>query len=738
MNELLAPAGELLIAKTALYSGADAIYLGVERFGARAYAKNFSMDDLAQILILAHELGKKIYVTVNTIIKENELNDAYKLLDELYQIGVDGIITTDFALVTYIINNLEGMEAHISTQSGVKTLDDALFFERLGAKRCVLARENSIEEIKYIKDNSNIDLEIFIHGALCVSYSGGCLLSSLLSLRSGNRGRCSQNCRREYEIYKNDKLLAPKGYHLSMKDLNSSSNLDELLKLGVASLKLEGRMKNVAYVKSITEAYRDVIDNHKHNSNILNEVFHRTYTKGFLFDEDRGSIGGTKLAGSEGELVGKVIGYQSNLTKIKLDKDIQINDRIKINDYYLTIDELYNNKLSKVEETNNECYLNIYKKMPINSEVYRVINSSIETDYDNTYKRGIKIFVSGKNGDKLKLECKIDGKMFRGYSNLELSESISKPLDYNTLFKQINKLNDTSFYLDELINNLSGNLFLPVKEINEARRNLVNNINEYYQNKRILNKNTEDVLKLEYVIESPEITVFAHTEEQYKAANDLGIKTIYYKNYASYTTSTYPDIKDEYVLIGNYGGINHYKDKTLIADYSFNLINSKAIYEIHKCGVKYITLSLEASFNSLKDIYNGYVLKYGDNPNLEMLVYGKMNLMTLNYCPLKKYGQCGMCNDNKYYLKDDYGIFPIIHEGCKTHLLNGKNLNLIDEMKNITKYVKRLRIELTNESYEESLNIIKMYQQRLNNLDDDTKLFNSSTDTLGYFKREIL
>ncbi|MBQ9448482.1 MAG: U32 family peptidase [Acholeplasmatales bacterium] len=738
MNELLAPAGELIIAKTALYSGADAIYLGVERFGARAYAKNFSMDNLKEILILAHELGKKIYVTVNTIIKENELDEAYKLLDELYELGVDGIITTDFALVTYIINYLPEMEAHISTQSGVKTLDDVLFFERIGAKRCVLARENSIDEIKYIKDNSNIDLEIFIHGALCVSYSGGCLLSSLLSLRSGNRGRCSQNCRREYEIYKNDKLLAPKGYHLSMKDLNSSANLDDLLKVGVASLKLEGRMKNVAYVKSITEAYRDVID-HKHtSSNILNEVFHRTYTKGFLFNEDRGTIGGTKLAGSEGELVGKVIGYQKGLTKIKLDKDIKTEDRIKINDYYLTIDELYNSKLTKVEKTNNECYLNIYKKMPLNSEVYRVINSSIETEYDNSHKIGIKIFVSGKKDEKLKLECKIDGKMFRGCSNINLSESISKPLDYDTLFKQINKLNDTSFYLAELINNLNGNLFLPVKEINEARRNLVNEINTYYQNKRVLPIIKENIEKLDYEDEDLKLTIFAHTEDQYKAAKDAGIDIIYYKNYASYTTNKYEECPEDYVLIGNYGGINHYKDKILVSDYSFNLINSKAIYEIHKCGVKYITLSLETSFNSLKDIYNGYTKSYGDNPNLEMVVYGKINLMTLNYCPLKKYGQCGECNNNSYYLKDDYGIFPIIHEGCKTHLLNGKNLNLIDELKNISKYVKRLRIELTNEGYEESLNIIKMYQQRLNNLDDEAKLFNSSTDTLGYFKREIL
>ena len=212
-TELLAPAGDLECAKQAIYNGADAVYLATEHFGARAYAKNLTLDELDTILILAHELNKKIYVTVNTALKESEVESCKEYIKTLYQKGVDGLILADFSMISYVIKHCPNMEAHISTQVGLKDLNDVYFFKEYGAKRCVLAREDSFEEIKLIKESVNMPLEIFAHGALCVSYSGGCLFSSLLSLRSGNRGRCAQNCRREYSLFKDDKLIE-KGYHL--------------------------------------------------------------------------------------------------------------------------------------------------------------------------------------------------------------------------------------------------------------------------------------------------------------------------------------------------------------------------------------------------------------------------------------------------------------------------------------------------------------------------------------------
>ena len=234
-TELLAPAGSFEIGKAALYAGCDAIYLALESFGARAYAKNFTIDELKEIINIAHALNKKVFVTVNTIIKNSELAAVYDFLDTIYLIGVDAIICADIAVFMYVINNCEGMECHISTQVGVKDLYDTLFFEKLGAERVVLAREDSFEQIKHIKENTNIALEVFIHGALCVSYSGGCLFSSLLSLRSGNRGRCSQNCRREYIIYENDKPISSPGFYLSMKDLGIENKVIELQNINVDS-----------------------------------------------------------------------------------------------------------------------------------------------------------------------------------------------------------------------------------------------------------------------------------------------------------------------------------------------------------------------------------------------------------------------------------------------------------------------------------------------------------------------
>ena len=259
-TELLAPAGSFEIGKAALYSGADAIYLALDSFGARAYAKNFTVDELVMILKIAHTLNKKVYVTVNTLIKNFELNSVYDFIDKLYTLGVDAIICADIAVFMYVINNCSGMECHISTQVGVKDLLDVKFFEGINANRVVLAREDNIATIKEIKENSNIELEVFIHGALCVSYSGGCLFSSLLSLRSGNRGRCSQNCRREYTIYENNTPISKPGHYLSMKDLAIFNNVIKLKELSIDSLKIEGRMKDLNYVYNITRYYNDLLD----------------------------------------------------------------------------------------------------------------------------------------------------------------------------------------------------------------------------------------------------------------------------------------------------------------------------------------------------------------------------------------------------------------------------------------------------------------------------------------------
>ena len=519
MTELLSPAGDLICAKVALYNGCDAIYCAAKKFGARAYAKNLSLDELKELLILAHSLNKKIYVTVNTIIKENELKECVDFINDLYVLGVDGLILADYSLITYVINNCPGMEAHISTQAGLKNIFDVKYFEDLGAKRCVLARENTIDEIKYIKENTNMQIEIFAHGALCVSYSGGCLMSSLLTLRSGNRGRCAQNCRREYTLLKNGIPMDKKAFFLSMRDLNTSNYLNELIKIGVDSLKLEGRMKNPDYVKIITSEYRKKIDNNNYKPFLLDKVFHRNYTKGFIFDEDKGNIVDINKRSNEGEYIGQINKKKGYLTEINLIKKLNVGDRIRIEnteeDYYFTIDEIFNSNNKKVSSSINISYINIYKDIPAKSKIYKMIDSSIDISYDNTYKKGLIFDIYGKENDSLKISTTIDGIRFEGKSNILLQEAKSRPIDYDVLYKQLSKLNDTSFFLKDINNNLANNLFITVSGINEARRDLISNINLYMQKERTKIEKKEIINKINYDYEETKIVAFCVNEAQY-------------------------------------------------------------------------------------------------------------------------------------------------------------------------------------------------------------------------------
>ena len=738
MTELLAPAGDFICAKTALYNGADAIYCASEAFGARAYAKNLTLDELKELLILAHSLNKKIYITVNTIIKDSELNACIEYVNKLYELGVDGLILADFAMICYVINYLPGMEAHISTQCGVKCLEDVRFFENLGAKRVVLARENTYEEIKRIKENSPMPLEIFAHGALCVSYSGGCLMSSMLTLRSGNRGRCSQNCRREYTIYKDGAKFSEKGFHLSMKDLNTSSNLIDLLSIGIDSLKLEGRMKNPEYVKIVTSEYRKKIDNKDYKPVSLESIFHRAYTKGFIFGEDRANIVDITKKSNEGDLIGSILGKDKNgLTLVNIKKKLNLKDRIRIVsenefDYYFTIDKLYNQKGQEIESGDGKLLLKIFKNFK-SGDIYKMIDSSIDITIDNSYKKPIVIEAIGSEGSLLTLLTKIDDRVFKGVSSDSFQAAQKKPIDSDTLFKQLSKLNETSFYLKDIKNSLNGNLFMTIASINEARRSLISNIEEYMQHKRVLPPISLDNNPI-YYNDEKEISAFCTNEEQYMTLKELGIKHIYFKNYAPYVNANFNDIDDKEILAGNYGALYKYEGHDIICDYSFNAINSRAIYEFHKAGAKFVTISFEASYQDLKDICQNY--KYGD-PNLEMIIYGKENLMTTKYCPLKRYGQCGECNKHRYSLNDDKGVFEIYHqEGCISHIINEKPINLIDEAPYIQKYVKRLRLQFTNESKEEIENIVAKLRCKL--AGDKTSFFNSKTDTRGYFKREVI
>ncbi|MDE5566590.1 MAG: U32 family peptidase, partial [Anaeroplasmataceae bacterium] len=279
MSELLAPAGSFEALVAAISNGADAIYLGMQQFGARAYASNFDETELAKAIHYAHLRNVKIYVTMNTIVFEDEMENMKKMIDFLYSSNVDGVIIQDLAVFQYVVQTYPDMEAHCSTQMGIDDLEGTLLFKKLGARRVVLARETPIEKVKEIKKIAQIPLEIFIHGALCVSYSGNCLMSGLIGYRSGNRGRCVGSCRKEYRLLdKTNQKSYDKCYLLSMKDLNTIDHINELKTID--SLKIEGRMKEPFYVANVVSRYREALDGTltKESKDQLKKTFHRTFT----------------------------------------------------------------------------------------------------------------------------------------------------------------------------------------------------------------------------------------------------------------------------------------------------------------------------------------------------------------------------------------------------------------------------------------------------------------------------
>ena len=267
-KELLSPVGNFESLKMAVYHGCDAVYLGGKRFGARAFAANFSDEEMKEAVFFCHLYGVKLYVTVNTMIYESELQDVLDYVKFLYEIHVDAVIMADVGLIHLVHEMMPLLEIHVSTQLHIHNVEQIGMLRDLGVKRVVLARELSLEEISQFPDD--LDIEVFVHGALCISYSGQCLFSSFLMHRSGNRGECAQICRLPFQLLENGKPVFTKGsFLLSTKDLNTSNRFQDLMNSNVTSFKIEGRMKSPAYVGFMTQFYRRLISQFQREKQIF-------------------------------------------------------------------------------------------------------------------------------------------------------------------------------------------------------------------------------------------------------------------------------------------------------------------------------------------------------------------------------------------------------------------------------------------------------------------------------------
>ena len=684
--ELLAPAGNMENLKYAVMAGCDAVYLGLKKFGARAFSSNFSDNEFIEAVNYCHLYGVKVYVTLNTIIYDYEVEDFLKTVDFIHKNNVDAVLIQDLGMLDLVRKTYPNLEVHASTQMHIHNLDGVKVLEKLGIKRAVLARETSIDTIKYIKENSNIELEVFVHGALCVSYSGECLMSKFIGGRSGNRGECAGACRLSYDVVDcNNNILNKNKYPISTKDLNTIYYIDKLIESGVASLKIEGRMKSKEYVYMVVKLYRDTIDNYyKTGKVIVNEeyllklkkIFNREYTKGFLFNINNNELINSYRPNHMGVNVGKVLNYKNGYATILLTDHVSIGSGLRVlsknnKDVGILVNEFYkNNKLVKDAYKNDIISIKAHDKVFKNDIVVITNDKSISNDIEDYVKNNKrKVLISGK------VSCKL------GIITLEVSDGINKVVvSSNNVFKSINKSTtkeDISIKLNKLVNtvykfnsldiNIDSNLFIPLKEINGLKNNMVVLLND----KRLYKIN---YVKSKYYIDLPDFK-----KEELITCYTNNINNLDKKYDIVYTDKNcLPRVVDKYenynnVMIGELGGFN--KCSNVTTDVSFNVVNSYAVAFLHSMGASCVTLSYEMTDTDIENLVNSYINRYNKRPNLELIVYGYPVIMCSKYSLNKEY------NKNILYLKDRFNN--------KFRVITKNNIMYIYFYNKIDKYDKK-------------------------------------------------
>lgn len=694
--ELLSPVGEWDSLVAAVQNGANAVYFGANEFNARMNSKNFDREELKKAIEYAKLRNVKTNLTLNILIKNNEFEKAMDLVEYAYKCGIDAIIVQDLGLAREIIKTFPDLDVHSSTQMTVYNLKGVQEIERLGFKRCVLARELSIDEIKHICKNSNIEIEVFVHGALCISYSGQCLMSSMIGGRSGNRGKCAGTCRLPYSLLKN-KQMVDKGFLLSSKDVCTLDIIPELIKAGVKSFKIEGRMKSPEYVGLVTSVYRKYIDlsynNREYNvenqdrENLM-QIFNRGgFSTGYL----KGKLGKDMMFKYKpnhiGVYIGQVEHYNPNkgYVKIKLDKQLFLGDSLSIKDGTCKISELMigNNNIKSGQKGQIVTVGRIYGKINNGDKAYRTVAINLNKEVEQ---------VSNKENIKRKLECEIHIKenepitlaladKITGYkvqkTGLVPEKALNVGLTEDRIIKQLSKLGNTVFEIDSINVELGEMLQTSIKDLNELRREAVQELeNKILQSFVREFKGTYKQLKNNIIqkVDTPKVSVCLNNivpnmeYQKIKKVDNIyiplrffvnsklkpQIKTIT-ENFNTYllmptiSKSNYEKINamefiKEYnlkgVVVSNLSQIKDFQGIPMIANYTFNIANNYSINELEQLGVQKYTASPEFEREVISTIC-------GNIPK-EVIVYGRTLLMTTEYCAIGTFKNCPALCEERY------------------------------------------------------------------------------------------
>lgn len=749
--ELLAPSGSMESLIMAVQNGADAVYLGGTRFSARAYASNFTEQELEDAVDYCHSYGVKVNITLNTLLKDSELDEAVSYAQFLYTIGVDAVIVQDTGLIYRLRGLLPDFELHASTQLTIHNGEGALYFTEKGIRRVVLSRELSFEEIRHISRDLGVETEIFVHGALCISYSGQCLMSSILGGRSGNRGRCAQPCRLPYDLMDESGVSRAKAYLMSPKDITAVDNMDEIIDSGVYSLKIEGRMKRPEYVAAAVKYFREEIEGRKeayHRENLL-KVFNR---EGFSDGYFHGKTGRDMMSFHYPKNTGVPIGKVNRDGSLTLDQPLRKGDGLRVGEKGLTVEGIRDKGDVKEKAQPGETVKLTGRSTLPEGPLYKTYDfelmDELKRSHNGLFDR--KIELTGtlffQAGEEASLMVEYKGKTYRRTSKI-VETPIKAPLTLERVEEALKKSGESPFVLTAILVDHFSEGFLPIRELNEMRRLLLEDLveDQVKSAKKALPEQTDGKPHLvKHEIRENLRLVSVSTKEQLTLALEMGVKDL--AVYPFYRGARYINFSDVAKVLEEHRDIRLYvkvsnilrtelhaivekvkkledhgrlagiitnnagvirllgKDFYIIGDYKLNIMNSDAL-KFYGEDLAMSMVSEELNRQELKGLKN--------KERYITLVYGRQEMMHSEYCPvgatvggMTREVPCNeACMKESYRLKDRMGEeFPVMTDiFCRSYIMNGKPKNLLDSTKDLEHIgIRSLRIDLTTESAEEA------------------------------------
>lgn len=715
--ELLSPVGDFECLKAAVQNNADAVYFGANLFSARASAKNFNLAELEQAIKYCKIRGVKTNLTLNILIKNNEISDAFELAKKAYEFGIDAIIVQDLGLAKQLITAFPDLPIHGSTQMSVHNLQGALELQSLGFKRVVLSRELSIEEIEYITQNVDIEIECFIHGALCISYSGQCLFSSMIGGRSGNRGKCAQGCRLPYELIENEEKVIDKGYLLSPRDLCALDYIPRLLNCGVKCLKIEGRMKNPEYVAIVTRIYRKYIDlaksgkpyiiDEKDKTDLLQAFNRGNFSVGHLDSHPNQDLIFKEKPNNMGLLVGHISKYNSSkgLITLSTNQPLQIGDTVSLEKETgtYTISELMsnNNNLKQAHSGDLVTIGRMKGKIKVGDKVYKMTSKTLQCE-------ALASFENDVQNKKIPLNCEINiqknspiSMRVRSASNLELYKKLNiycqidtmpidaqkHPLEKEKVISQISKTTNSLYYFKNIKIDLEENVFLPnIKSLNELRRTALELVEEYATSKVTrTSKSTLSELNLSSVSSNTQnISLLLNTlSSEINYAELEGISNIYLplkyftlKNY-SQIISLLSQKFNVYIYMptiikANYRNLLVTNIENTISKYNIrgfvisNISNIKLLEQYSSNDFDFVANYSLNIFNkySINELINLGIKRFTISPELNKETINELATMTNQ--ELIVYGRTPLMNMNYCPIGNSNHCYPTCQAKCST------------------------------------------------------------------------